>query len=47
MYSLFIPAFLTGLILLFDVREQRRKPTYKYVALFLLMAGINFLFSFL
>lgn len=44
MHPIILATFVTLLILLLDIRAKCRKPSYKYVAVFFLVAGIGFFF---
>ena len=45
MYQLIFPAFLTTLTFLFDLRSKYKRELSDYFALFILLAGVNYLFS--
>lgn len=45
MYPFFYASFMTGVVYLLDLQSKCKRPFYKYIALFFLLMGINFLFA--
>lgn len=45
MYPLFISTFITMVTLLLDIRGKCIKPAYKYIAIFFLVAGVQYTFN--